>query len=109
LSSPVIPKPASYPDLTVYPGDPPVSWKVAVRENGVAVDLTNSTMSAPVTDDGKQVGELQVDPVDLLGGVVQLTLTPEVYAAIGRYSTWRFREDTIFRFPLLQGRIVKEL
>jgi hypothetical protein len=54
------------------------------------------------------VADLDIEKTDPTQGQLKLTLSNTVYAAVGRYSTWRFREDTVFRFLLLQGRLVKE-
>lgn len=102
------PKPATYPDIHMYPGDVPFSWKVTLREDGETIDVSDSEISAAVYDDGVEVGSLTIDKTDPENGEVMLTFTEALYAAIGRYSTWRFREDTIFNFLLLQGRLVKE-
>jgi hypothetical protein len=103
------PKPATYPDIHMYRGDVPFSWKVTLKDDGVPVDITDSEISAPVFDDGKQVGSLTVEKTDPVNGQVKLTFTEALHAAVGRYSTWRFREETIFNFLLLQGRLVKEV
>ena len=105
---PRTPKPATYPDIHIYPGDAPFSWKVTLKDDGVPVDITDSVVSAPVFDDGNKVADLDIEKTDPTQGQLKLTLSNTVYAAIGRYSTWRFREDTVFRFLLLQGRLVKE-
>jgi hypothetical protein len=51
---------------------------------------------------------MTVEKTDPVNGQVKLTFTEALYTAVGRYSTWRFREETIFNFLLLQGRLVKE-
>jgi hypothetical protein len=43
-----------------------------------------------------------------MNGQVKLTFTEALHVAVGRYSAWRFREETIFNFLLIQGRLVKE-
>jgi hypothetical protein len=86
----------------------PFWWKVTLKSDGLAVDISGSEISAPVLDDGKQVGSLEIEKVDPINGQVELTFTEALYAAVGRYSTWRFREETIFNFLLIQGRLVKE-
>ena len=43
----------------MHPGDVPFSWKVALKE--VPVDITHSEISAPVLDDGVEVGWLTVE------------------------------------------------
>jgi hypothetical protein len=92
----------------MYPGDPPISWLVVVLRNGEPYDITDLAISAPVYDDGVQVAELTVEKTNPLVGEARLTITSEVFDAVKRYSTWRFREDTDFRCPLIQGRLVKE-
>ena len=72
------------------------------------MDISNSEISAPVLDDGIQIGSLTIVKTDPANGQVRLTFTEALHAAVGRYSTWRFREETIFNFLLIQGRLVKE-
>jgi hypothetical protein len=36
------PKPATYPDIHMYPGDVPFSWKVTLKDDGEPVDISNS-------------------------------------------------------------------
>jgi hypothetical protein len=91
----------------------PLSFHVRVRTQASAeaepeiVDLTDSEISAPVYDDGVQVGSLTVEKDDAVNGRVKVTIPPEIYDAVGRYSTWRFHEDTTFDFPLIEQRLVK--
>jgi hypothetical protein len=42
-----------------------------------------------------------------LSGRVKITITTEIYDAIGRYAMWRFHEGTIFDYPLIEQRLVK--
>jgi hypothetical protein len=92
----------------MYPGDVPFSWKVTLKSDGEPVDITDSDVSALVYDDGKEVGAMTLEKIDPENGQVMLTFTEALHAAVGRYSTWRFREDTLFNFLLIQGRLVKE-
>src|SRR3954449_925500 len=32
-------RPARYPDIVIYPNDPPVTWELSVLRNGVPMDL----------------------------------------------------------------------
>jgi hypothetical protein len=45
------------------PGDIPISWRVRLRREGQPID-TNSTLSAPVTDDGVEVAQLEIEKTD---------------------------------------------
>ena len=101
-------KPEQHPDLTVWEEDLPFVWGVDIQVNGDPTNGVGMTFSAPVTDDGRKVGELEVDLTQMAGqGTLELTLTQELWDLLGRYSTWRIREDTMYRRPLVQGRIVK--
>ena len=71
------------------------------------MDLTGSVLTAPVIDDGEELGDLLIDTTDAANGNLELTLSLALYTLLGRYSTWRLREDTVFRAPLMQGRLVK--
>ena len=102
------PEPARAPDIKLYTGMVPRSFHVTVRAAGEVLDLTNSEVTAPVYDDGKPVGALEVEKVDAPNGRVKITITTEVYAAIGRYATWRFHESGTFDFPLIEQRLVKQ-
>jgi len=101
--------PAQYPDIRMYPGDVPISWFVTLRRQGQGVDINNSTITAPVYDDGVEVGALTVEKTNSAIGEVKLTVTPEVYDAVNRYSTWRLREEPIFSAVMVQGRLDKRL
>jgi hypothetical protein len=41
------PKPATYPDIHMYRGDVPFWWKVTLKSDGLAVDISGSEISAP--------------------------------------------------------------
>jgi hypothetical protein len=99
--------PAWYPDMNVWAPDPPLSWPVNVRHNGRLLDLAGLDLSAPVTDDGVQVGELEIEIINADYGKLSVTLTPELFAILRNYSTWQLRENETFRAPLVQGRIVR--
>jgi hypothetical protein len=101
--------PAQYPDIKMYPGDVPISWLVTLRRQGQGVDVTNSTITALVYDDGVQVGALTVEKTNPGVGEVKLTVTQAVYDAVKRYSTWRLREAPIFSAVMVQGRLDKRL
>jgi len=107
-------RPATYPDITVYPGDAPVSWQVTVTQTippattATAVNLSTSALTAPVLNDGVVVGALTINTAQASTGVIGLTLTPGLLALLGHYSTWRFRESPLFSSTLIQGRLVKE-
>jgi hypothetical protein len=103
----VKPEPARAPDIKLYPGMVPRSFHVTVRAAGEVLDLTNSDVTAPVYDDGVDVGALAVEKVDAPNGRVKITITSEVYDAIGRYATWRFHEGGVFDYPLIEQRLVK--
>jgi hypothetical protein len=100
----VKPEPARAPDIKLYPGMVPRSFHVTVKAAGEVLDLTDSEITAPVYDDGVQVGALGVEKE---GGRVKITITSEIYDAIGRYAIWRFHEGTIFDYPLIEQRLVK--
>lgn len=92
----------------------PRSFHVTVRtkstaENAVpqVLDLTDSEITASVYDDGEVVGALEVEKDDAVNGKVKITITQEIYDAIGRYATWRFHEGTVFDYPLIEQRLVK--
>jgi hypothetical protein len=103
----VKPEPARAPDIKLYPGMVPRSFHVTVQAAGQVLDLTNGDVSAPIYDDGVQVGALEVEKDDPLSGRVKITITQAIYDAIGRYSTWQFHEGTVFDFPLIEQRLVK--
>jgi hypothetical protein len=103
----VKPEPARAPDIKLYPNMVPRSFHVTVRAAGEVLDLTNSDVSAPVYDDGAQVGALEVEKVDAPNGRVKITITTVIYAAIGPYATWRFHEGGVFGYPLIEQRLVK--
>jgi hypothetical protein len=85
----------------------PRSFHVTVKAAGEVLDLTDSDISAPVYDDGVEIGELEVEKDDAPNGRVKITITQAVYDAIGRYSTWRFLEGGVFDYPLIEQRLVK--
>jgi hypothetical protein len=85
----------------------PRSFHVTVRATGEVLDLTNSDVTAPVYDDGVEVGALAVEKIDAPNGKVKITITTEIYDAIGRYATWRFHEGGVFDYPLIEQRLVK--
>ena len=101
------PEPARAPDIKLYPGMVPRSFHVTVKAGGQVLDLTDSEVTAPVYDNGVEVGALGVEKDDALNGRVKITITTEVYDVIGRYATWRFHEGTIFDYPLIEQRLVK--
>jgi hypothetical protein len=103
----VKPEPARAPDIKLYPNMVPRSFHVTVKAAGEVLDLTNSDVTAAVYDDGVEVGELQVEKVDAPNGRVKITITTEIYDAIGRYATWRFHEGTVFDYLLIEQRLVK--
>jgi hypothetical protein len=103
----VKPEPARAPDIKLYPNMVPRSFHVTVKAAGEVLDLTNSDVTAAVYDDGVEVGELQVEKVDAPNGRVKITITTEIYDAIGRCATWRFHEGTVFDYPLIEQRLVK--
>ena len=101
------PEPARAPDIKLSPDMVPRSFHVTVKAAGEVLDLTDSEVTAPVYDDGTQVGALEVEKDDPLSGRAKITITSEIYDAIGRYATWRFHEGTIFDYPLIEQRLVK--
>jgi hypothetical protein len=101
--------PAQYPDIKMYPGDVPISFFVTLRRQGQGLDISNSTIIAPVYDDGVEVGALTVEKTDPVIGQVKLTVTQVVYDAVKRYSTWRLREAPILSAVMVQGRLDKRL
>jgi hypothetical protein len=110
----VKPEPARAPDIKLYPGMVPRSFHVTVRTKSTAenveppvLDLTDSEITTPVYDDGVEVGALEVEKDDPLNGRVKITITQEIYDAIGRYAIWRFHEGTVFDYPLIEQRLVK--
>jgi hypothetical protein len=103
----VKPEPARAPDIKLYPNMVPRSFHVTVKASGEVLDLTDSEITAPVYDDGVQVGALEVEKDDPLSGRVKITITQEIYDAIGRYAIWRFHEGTVFDYPLIVQRLVK--
>jgi hypothetical protein len=103
----VKPEPARAPDIKLYPSMVPRSFHVTVKAAGEVLDVTDSEISAPVYDDGVQVGELEVEKDDAANGRVKVTITTAVYDAMGRYATWRFHEGTVFDYPLIEQRLVK--
>jgi hypothetical protein len=103
----VKPEPARAPDIKLYPGMVPRSFHVTVKAGGQVLDLTDSEVTAPVYDDGVEVGTPEVEKDDPLSGRVKITITTEIYDAIGRYAMWRFHEGTIFDYPLIGQRLVK--
>jgi hypothetical protein len=103
----VKPEPARAPDIKLYPGMVPRSFHVTVKAAGEVLDLTDSEITAPVYDDGVEVGALEVEKDDALNGRVKITITQAVYDVVGRYATWRFREGTVFDYPLIEQRLVK--
>src|ERR1041384_2851023 len=88
-------KPATHPDITIYPGDLPVTWDLSILRNGAPMDLSTSTIWLPVTDDGVHVGDLSVDRTNDASGLLTVTLDSDVFDLLKRYSTWRLREATI--------------
>jgi hypothetical protein len=103
----VKPEPARAPDIKLYPNMVPRSFHVTVKAAGEVLDLTTSDVSAPVYDDGVQIGELEVEKDDAANGRLKITITEEIYGAMGRYATWRFHEGTVFDYPLIEQRLVK--
>jgi hypothetical protein len=89
----VKPEPARAPDIKLYPGMVPRSFHVTVKSAGEVLDLTNSDVSAPIYDDGVEVGALEVEKIDAPNGRVKITITQEVHDAIGRYAMWRFTSE----------------
>jgi hypothetical protein len=93
----------------MYPGDPPISWRVFLKRNGQPLDITDSTISAPVTDDGVLVAHLEVEKTDPEGGEITLTITDTIYAAVKLFSSWRLREEPYFGTSVVRGRLVKAI
>ena len=85
----------------------PRSFHVTVKGAGEVLDLTNSDVSAPIYDDGVEVGALEAEKIDAPIGRVKITITQEVYDAIGRYAIWRFHEGAVFDYPLIEQRLGK--
>ncbi len=92
----------------MYTGDLPKEWVVRILRNGVPMDLSASVLLAPVSDNGVELGHLDIDRADAIIGRLTLSLSESVYAAMSKYSTWRLREDSVFFVPVMQGRLVKE-
>jgi hypothetical protein len=53
-------RPGTYPDIHMYPGDAPISFRAFLRREGEVLDVTNSDITAPVTDNGVEVAQLTV-------------------------------------------------
>jgi hypothetical protein len=110
----VKPQPARAPDVNLYPNMVPRSFHVTVRTKASAtatpqvVDLTDSEVTAPVYDDGVEIGSLTVEKDDAANGRVKVTITQAIYDAMKRYATWRFHEGTVFDYPLIEQRLVKK-
>jgi hypothetical protein len=89
----------------------PRSFHVTVRTKTTAenakpqvLDLTDSEITAPVYDDGVEVGALEVEKDDPLSGRVKITITTEIYNAIGRYAIWRLRGNDL-RLPARRATV----
>lgn len=102
----MIEQPRRFPDKKIYPGDLPAVWTIVVLQNWLA-DVSDLTFIAPVTDDGEPVGNLVIDATDAVNGRIGFTLNQELFDKLGRYSTWRLRETTMYRVPLVEGRLIK--
>lgn len=100
-------QPAIYPDMNVWEGDPPITWPVNVRHNGLPLDLTGRDVTVPVFDDGVQVGSLELEFINRDRGKTAVTLTAELFSLLRHYATWQLKENTDFNAPLVQGRIVR--
>ena len=101
--------PAQYDDIFVAPEDLPLSWTVPITRNGLPIDLSSSTITAILTDNSVQVGELDLDMTTAISGTVKLTLTQDLYDAVGTYSSWRLNESPVFGRRVVQGRLVKRI
>jgi hypothetical protein len=101
------PHPAAYPDIVMYEQPLPISWRVLVRRDGVAIDLTDADILIPVFDDGIEVSELDLVGLNAANGEARLAINSDVFSAVKRYSTWRLFVPSIFNYPVLQGRLVK--
>jgi hypothetical protein len=85
----------------------PIVWKGTIRSEGVAVDISESSILVPVLDDGEEVTSLPFVKTDPEDGELELTINQAVYDVVGRYSTWRIFVLPVFDYPLVQGRLVK--
>jgi hypothetical protein len=99
--------PATYPDIVMYEQALPISWRVLIRRDGVAIDLTDVDILIPVLDDGIEVSSLALVGLNAAAGETRLAIDSDVFGAVKRYSTWRLFVPSIFNYPVLQGRLVK--
>ena len=105
----MIQHPAQHPDIHIRTADLPLTWRVTIHRNGDALDVTDSTISVRLMDDGSEIGLLDVDN-ETFGatGKVLVTLSTALFATMKRYSTWQLREAPYFNAIPVQGRLVKE-
>jgi hypothetical protein len=77
----------------MYPGDVPFSWKITLKDDGVPVDIINSEISAPVLDDGVELGRLTVEKTNPVNGQVKLTFIEALHVTrielIDQGPDWR--------------------
>jgi hypothetical protein len=85
----------------------PITWNGTIRSQGVAIDITDTEILAPVLDDGTEVASLVFEKTDPEAGELQLTINAGIYGAVGRYSMWHLYALGVFDYPVVQGRLVK--
>jgi len=105
----MIDRPGQWPDTHIYAHELPKRFDVAFANASGGVDLSASTVTVVVKNDGLEIGSLEVDMANASGGVLWLTVDQTIYDAMGRYSTWQLSESPLFGGDVVvQGRLVKE-
>jgi hypothetical protein len=100
-------EPAIAPDVKLYADDVPEIIPVTVTRDGAAVDLSYSTITATVSDNGADLAEVNVDMSASMQGRIIITIPGSIYAQIKRYATLRLHEDSVFQSLLMVRRLVK--
>src|ERR1044072_3025736 len=100
-------EPAMAPDLKLYQDDVPETFPLVIRREGVAVDLSDSVMTATISDNDVTIGQAQIDASAAADGRVLITVPAGIYSLMKRYATLRFHEATVFQSLLMTRRLVK--
>src|SRR4051794_25211351 len=100
-------EPAIAPDVKLYADDVPELVPVSVTRGGLPVDLSFSTITATISDNGADIGSADIDMTAAEQGRLVLSIPGTIYAQMKRYATLRLHEGTIFQSLLMIRRLVK--
>jgi hypothetical protein len=106
--------PAQHPDIQLV-RDPShadtwldKTWSFDVTRNGIALDLSGSTLTIAVLDDDIEDSTITVDVSQAADGVIGATISNALIKQLRHYSTWQLYESPQYNDVLVQGRFVKQ-